>query len=55
MADPREFRAAASPAYTVPVILKMTTMNNEQFGTIRGWMYVVGVVIMAGAFWLSHR
>jgi hypothetical protein len=30
-------------------------MNREQFGTIRGWMYVVGAVVIAGAFWITHR
>jgi hypothetical protein len=31
---------SSSPAYTD---CEVTAMNKEQFGTIRGWMYVLGV------------
>jgi hypothetical protein len=47
-----DFSAYGSPAHTACEVI---AMNKEQFGLIRGWMYVVGVAIMAGAFRLTHR
>jgi hypothetical protein len=52
MTEHRLLPGRSSPAYTA---CEVTAMNKEQFGTIRGWMYVVGVAIIAGAFWLTHR
>jgi hypothetical protein len=39
----------------VLILLAADRMNKELFGTIRGWMYVVGVAMIAGAFWLRHH
>jgi hypothetical protein len=46
------FRGNARAAYTV---CEVPAMNKEQFGTIRGWMYVVGVAVIGVAFWFTHR